>query len=144
MRDKVFLPLGLFHTSVGIGPGLEAYAVARYDNGNRRLPAFAADTPGASTIWSSAHDVVRFGMFQLKDHLPDQRAILTDATLDLMKEPATGGVPSAGTMLGRKSYGLGWFIEPDDHGYMVLSHNHIGDFPHRRLGNRSPHQPGHR
>jgi len=122
MRDKVFLPLGLFHTSVGIGPGLEDYVVARYDNGNRRLPAFAADTPGASTIWSSAHDVVRFGMFQLKDHLPDQRAILTDATLDLMKEPATGGVPSAGTMLGRKSYGLGWFIEPDDHGYTVLSH----------------------
>jgi CubicO group peptidase (beta-lactamase class C family) len=72
MRDKVFLPLGLFHTSVGIGHGLEDYAAARYDNGNRRLPAFAADTPGASTIWSSAHDVVRFGMFQLKDHLPDQ------------------------------------------------------------------------
>jgi hypothetical protein len=39
-----------------------------------------------------------------------------------MKEPATGAVPSAGTMLGKKSYGLGWFIEPDDHGYMVLSH----------------------
>src|SRR6202047_1306264 len=126
MRDRVFLPLGLFHTSVGIGPGLEDYAVARYDNGNRRLPAFAADTPGASTIWSSVHDVVRFGMFQLKDHLPDQRAILTDATLDLMKEPATGGVPSAGTMLGRKSYGLGWFIDPDDHGYTVLSHEGAG------------------
>src|SRR5713226_8144961 len=126
MRDKVFLPLGLFHTSVGIGPGLEAYAVARYDNGNRRLPAFAADTPGASTIWSSAHDVVRFGMFQLKEHLPDQRAILSDATLDLMKTPATGGVPSAGTMLGRKSYGLGWFIDPDDHGYTVLSHEGAG------------------
>src|SRR5260370_39966393 len=45
MRDKVFLPLGLFHTSVVIGPCLEDYAVARYDNGNRRLPAFAADTP---------------------------------------------------------------------------------------------------
>src|SRR6266852_2697091 len=85
MRDKVFLPLGLLNTIVGIGPGLAAYAAARYDNGSHRLPPFAADTPGASTIWSSAHDVVRFGMFQLKDHLPDQRAILTDATLDLMK-----------------------------------------------------------
>jgi CubicO group peptidase (beta-lactamase class C family) len=126
MRDKVFLPLGLLHTSVGIGPGLEDYAVARYDKGNRRLPAFAADTPGASTIWSSAHDVVRFGMFQLEDHLPDQRAILTDAALDLLKKPATGGVPSAGTMLGRKSYGLGWFIDPDDHGYTVLSHEGAG------------------
>src|SRR5258708_7172167 len=60
MRDKVFLPLGLLHTSVGIGPGLDAFAAARYDNGNHRLLPFAADTPGASTIWSSAHDVVRF------------------------------------------------------------------------------------
>jgi CubicO group peptidase (beta-lactamase class C family) len=126
MRDKVFLPLGLLHTSVGIGPGLEAYAAARYDNGNHRLPPFAADTPGSSAIWASARDVIRFGMFQLKDHLADQQRVLSDATLDLMKAPATGGVPSAGTMLGRKSYGLGWFIEPDDHGYMVLSHEGAG------------------
>ncbi len=122
MRDKVFLPLGLLHTSVGIGPGLEAYAAARYDNGNHRLPAFAADTPGSSAIWASARDVIRFGMFQLKDHLADQQRILSDATLDLMKEPATGGVPSVGTMLGKKSYGLGWFIAPKDHGYTVFSH----------------------
>jgi CubicO group peptidase (beta-lactamase class C family) len=126
MRDRVFLPLGLLRTSVGIGPGFEAYAAARYDNGNHRLPPFAANTPGASTIWASAHDVIRFGMFQLKDHLADQQRILSDATLDLMKAPATGGVPTAGTMLGRKSYGLGWFIEPDDHGYMVLSHEGAG------------------
>ena len=126
MRDKVFLPLGLLHTSVGIGPGLDGFAAARYDNGNHRLPPFAADTPGASTIWSSAHDVVRFGMFQLKDHLADQQRIVSDATLDLMKTVATGGVPSAGTMLGRKSYGLGWFIDPDDHGYTVLSHEGAG------------------
>lgn len=122
MRDKVFLPLGLLHTSVGIGPGLEAYAAARYDNEKHRLPPFAADTPGASAIWASAGDVIRFGMFQLKDHLTDQERILSDATLDLMKEPSTGGVPSAGTMLGKKSYGLGWFIADDDHGYKVFSH----------------------
>jgi CubicO group peptidase (beta-lactamase class C family) len=122
MRDRVFLPLGLLHTSVSIGPGLEAYAATRYDNGNHRLPPFIADTPGASAIWASAHDVVRFGMFQLKDHLADQQRILSDSTLDLMKEPATGDVPSAGTMLGKKSYGLGWFIALDDHGYKVFSH----------------------
>jgi CubicO group peptidase (beta-lactamase class C family) len=122
MRDRVFLPLGLLHTSVGIGPGLEPYVAARYDNGNHRLPPFTADTPGASAIWASAHDVVRFGMFHLKDHLADQQRMLSDSTLDLMKEPATEGVPSAGTMLGKKSYGLGWFIAVDDHGYKVFSH----------------------
>jgi CubicO group peptidase (beta-lactamase class C family) len=126
MRDKVFLPLGLSHTSVGIGPGLEAYAVAKYDDGNHRLPPFTNDATGATKIWASAHDVIRFGMFQLKDHLAGQQRILSDATLDLMKAPATGGVPSAGTMLGQKSYGLGWFIDADDHGYTVLSHEGAG------------------
>ncbi len=122
MRTKVFLPLGLLHTSVGVAPGLEPFAAARYDTRNHRLPVFESDTPGASAIWASAHDVARFGMFQLKDHLPDQQGILSDATLDLMKQPATGGVPAAGTVLGDKPYGLGWFIEPDDHGFMTVSH----------------------
>jgi CubicO group peptidase (beta-lactamase class C family) len=126
MRNKVFLPLGLSHTSVGIGPGLEAYAAAKYDPGNHRLPPFANDATGASKIWASAHDVIRFGMFQLKDHLADQQRILSDATLDLMHAPATGGVPSVGTQLGQKSYGLGWFIDTGDHGYTVLSHEGAG------------------
>jgi CubicO group peptidase (beta-lactamase class C family) len=85
MRNKVFLPLGLFHASVGIGAGLEAYAAAKYDDGNHRLPPFANDAVGASEIWASAHDVIRFGMFQQKDHLPDQQRILLDATLDLFR-----------------------------------------------------------
>ena len=33
----------------------------------------------ASAVYTSAHELVRFGMFHLKDHLSDQRPVLSDA-----------------------------------------------------------------
>ena len=77
MRTDVFLPLGLLHTSVGIAPGLEPYVAQRYDAQQRPIPFYTFDHVGASAIYSSAHDLVRFGMFHLKDHLADQQAILS-------------------------------------------------------------------
>jgi CubicO group peptidase (beta-lactamase class C family) len=110
MRTHVFLPLGLTHTSVDIAPGLDSFAAQRYDERGRPVPFYAFDHMGASAVYSSAHDLVRFGMFHLKDHLSDQRAILTDATLDLMHT----AVPPA-------PYGLGWGVD-DDMGLPRISH----------------------
>jgi CubicO group peptidase (beta-lactamase class C family) len=111
MRTNVFVPLGLTHTSVGIGPGLEAYAAQRYDAKQRPIPFYDFDHRGASAVYSSAHDLVRFGMFHLKDHLPGQKAILTDASIDQMHR----AVPPA-------PYGLGWIIADDDFGYRRVQH----------------------
>jgi CubicO group peptidase (beta-lactamase class C family) len=115
MRNEVFLPLGLTHTSIGIGPGLEAYAAERYDSHQRPIPFYTFDHLGASAVYSSAHDLVRFGMFHLKDHLPDQRAILPDALLDQTK------VPSDRVAFG-SGYALGWGIHKSDHGYPMVEH----------------------
>jgi CubicO group peptidase (beta-lactamase class C family) len=65
MRTEVFLPLGLTHTSVDIGPGLEPFVAQRYDSKQRPIPFYAFDHPGGSAVYSSAHDLVRFGMFHL-------------------------------------------------------------------------------
>jgi hypothetical protein len=111
MRSEVFLPLGLTHTSIGIGSGLEAYAAERYDANQRPIPFYTFDHLGASAVYSSAHDLVRFAMFHLKDHLTDQRPILKDQTIDLMHQP----VPPA-------SYGLGFGVLNDDMGYLRVSH----------------------
>jgi CubicO group peptidase (beta-lactamase class C family) len=116
MRTQVFLPLGLVRTSVGIGEGLEAYAAERYDSGQRPLPFYTFDHLGASAIYSSAHDLVRFGMFHLKDHLADQETILKDSTIDTMHQVATPATPD------RRGYGLGWGIEENDNGYRRVSH----------------------
>jgi CubicO group peptidase (beta-lactamase class C family) len=99
MRLNVFIPLGLTHTSVGVGPGLESYIAQRYDQKQRPIPFYDFDHRGGSAVYSSAHDLLRFAMFHLKDHLADQRPILKDSTLDLMHRPV---VPA--------NYGLGWIV----------------------------------
>ena len=114
MRTRVFLPLGMTHSSIGIAPGLERYAAVRYDDLDRPIPYYEFDHDGASQAWSSAHDLVRFGMFHLKDHLKDQKPILNDTTIDLMQRnavPASVGVVR----------GLPWDIS-DDHGFRKIAH----------------------
>ena len=114
MRTKVFAPLGLVHTSVNIGPGLEPFVAQRYDSQLRPIPFYTFDHVGASAIYSSAHDLVRFGMFHLKQHLADQQAILNDSTLDEMHQEVTTIQPNLG-------YALGWYTH-SDHGYQFVAH----------------------
>ncbi len=110
MRSEVFLPLGLTHTTIDIGPGLEEYAAERYDNRGRPIPFYAFDHAGASAVYSSAHDLVRFGMFHMKNKLPGQRQILKPATIDLMQQP-----------IAPANYGLGWNTS-SDRGHRRFSH----------------------
>ncbi len=114
MREEVFVPLGLTRTSVYIGPGLDEYAATRYNSDGTPLPLYEFDHAGASAAYSSAHDLVRFGMFHLKAHLPDQKAILTDQSIDAMQQPTA----QTGEKGGR---GVGWAIG-EMSGYRVVSH----------------------
>jgi CubicO group peptidase (beta-lactamase class C family) len=111
LRTQVFIPLAMTRTSVGIASGLESYAAQRYDSRQQPIPFYDFDHRGGSAVYSSAHDLVRFGMFHLKDHLTDQRAILKDETIDLMHQPVAPA-----------PYGLGWGVTADDSGYVRYSH----------------------
>ena len=110
MRTNVFLPLGLTRTSVGIGPGLEPYVAQRYDQKQRPIPFYDFDHRGGSAVYASAHDLIRFGMFHLKDHRSDQRPILKDATIDAMQRAVAPA-----------NYGLGWIITERE-GQRIVSH----------------------
>src|SRR5438445_9122849 len=79
MRTEVFAPLGLARTSIDIPREVAEFVAGRYDSSGHPIPFFTFDHIGASSVYSSAHDLVRFAMFHLKDRLPDQRAILQDA-----------------------------------------------------------------
>ncbi len=114
MRDQVFLPLDLTHTSVPLGAGLEKYAAVRYNPDGAILPFYNFDHPGGSAIWSSAHDLVRFGMFHLKEHLAGQKQILSDENIDEMQKPVIGVDADSG-------YGLGWRAGVQ-RGYRTVSH----------------------
>ena len=59
MKTEVFLPLGMSHTSIDVGPGLEEYAAVRYDGRGNPVPFYISDHPGASQVHSSAHDLIR-------------------------------------------------------------------------------------
>jgi hypothetical protein len=48
----------------------------KYGEG-KRLPFYDMDFHAGGSAWASAHDLVRFGMFHLRDHLPDQKPILS-------------------------------------------------------------------
>lgn len=115
MRQSVFLKLGLTHTSVGIGPGLEKFVAARYGQDGLPIPFYDFDHRGASAIYASAHDLVRFAMFHLKAHLPDQARILADASIDEMQRTTAQSGEKAG-------YGIGWLTNDDLNGYRVISH----------------------
>jgi CubicO group peptidase (beta-lactamase class C family) len=114
MRREVFLPLGLTRTSVGIGPGLEPFAATRYGTDGLPIPFYDFDHRGASAVFSSAHDLVRFGMFHLKAHLRDQKPILSDASIDEMHR-RTAGTPHDG-------YGMGFDVSRRNN-HEVVSHS---------------------
>ena len=116
MRQEVFLKLGLTRTSVHIGSGLEPYQAIRYGPDGLPIPFYEFDHTGASAIYASAHDLVRFGMFHLKARLPDQKAILSDAAIDQMQKPTMSTGPNAG-------YGIGWALNDTRTGYHLVSHS---------------------
>jgi CubicO group peptidase (beta-lactamase class C family) len=114
MRDEVFEPLGLAHTDVLIAPGPEELVAVRYKTPKNPLAFYDFDHRGASAVYSSAHDLVRFGMFHLKNHLSDQKPILKDKTIDLMQEAVDPSLP-------KSSYKLGWSVY-DLFGSKTVSH----------------------
>jgi CubicO group peptidase (beta-lactamase class C family) len=102
LRAEIFWPLGMTHASAGVGPGLEKYVAQRYRTSGGLQPPVEG-------VYCSAHDLARFGMFCLKAHLPDQKAILPDAAIDaLSRSPVSTG---------DGKYSLGWSIDDELYGY---------------------------
>lgn len=84
MRVELFLPLAMTHSSIGVGAGLEQYQAIRYDRTGQPIPDYAFGEPGAAAGYSSAHDLIRLGLFFLKHPQRGQRAILSDSSIDRM------------------------------------------------------------
>lgn len=120
LRSEIFSPLGLDRTT--IRPVKNETAII-YDDKRTPIPFYDFGHRGASDVVSSVHDVVRFGMFHLKEHLPDQKPILKDATIDQMvNDHHTTG--SVGSRYGTDwFYGLGWGgRDKSEYGYRWYGH----------------------
>ncbi|HEX4382499.1 MAG TPA: serine hydrolase domain-containing protein [Myxococcales bacterium] len=110
LRQEVFLPLGMTHSSLEPMP----FQAVRYGVDGLPIPWYETDHEGASAIFASAHDLVRFGQFNAKAHLRDQKAILSDAELDALHAPTMDEGNG-------KGYGAGWETSSGS-GYTTLAH----------------------
>ena len=115
MKTEVFLPLGMTHTSIDVGPGLEEAAAIRYDGSGDPVPFYTSDHPGASQVYSSAHDLIRFGLFHLGHTQAEQTQIISAESIDLMKRDSDPDPEN-------DRYGLGWFLSENEHGYPIAWH----------------------
>jgi CubicO group peptidase (beta-lactamase class C family) len=68
IRDEIFRPLGMNDASIGIPVANEKHAAKRYDSEFGFRPGAVSASPGASTAYCSADDLIKFGMFHLKFH----------------------------------------------------------------------------
>lgn len=108
MQTEVFAPLGMTHTSVMVDSSLEEFAVRHYDAQGKVVPRLDFDHRGASAVYASVHDLIRYGMFHLKNDLPNQSRIVSSETLDIMHAPSEFRVSEEETAEVRT--GLGWAV----------------------------------
>ena len=117
MDAEVFGPLGMTRTVVTTGAGLGDSVAVRYDSKDRPIPHYDFDHRGGSAVYSSASDLVRFGMYHLGHRGEGQARILSDSTLRAMQRLETPGTGPR-----EQGYGLGWLVMEDDNGYRRISH----------------------
>lgn len=118
MREEVFEPLGMTHTSVLENPELANVTATMYDARKKSIPAYDFDHRGASAILASAHDLIRFGLFHLKHPLPDQTPIMSKEAIDRMHNEAGPRVEEPDALIGY-DYLLGSFAGLDYGGYRL-------------------------
>ncbi|MBL8268471.1 serine hydrolase domain-containing protein, partial [Steroidobacter sp.] len=115
MQEALFVPLGMNRSALDITPGFDAYKATRYDYSGRPIPFYLSVEPASATLFASAHDLARFGMFILKNRLPDQRPVLSDELIDSMTKNPVRETADSG-------YGIGWEVS-NVGGHHVISHS---------------------
>jgi CubicO group peptidase (beta-lactamase class C family) len=115
VRDSVFTPLGMGACQVFVaGDEFEVPpAKSYYGINGEPVPRSTSAYPGPDDVYCSAQDLLRFAMFHLKDHLPDQMQILSDSAIDEMQRQN----PPSNTR-----YGLGWSFDVDRLGFRSMYH----------------------
>lgn len=114
LHDEIFQPLGMTDCALEMNEELRQRAAAQYDGTTHaRSAQYNSDTPGASSVRCSVHDLVRFGMFALNEQVSGQKAILSKGSRDVMLNSTVDTGDG-------KRYGMGWWTSADFYGYRVV------------------------
>jgi CubicO group peptidase (beta-lactamase class C family) len=116
LQDELFVPLGLQETSTDRVPNSQIQVATGYW-GDHAVPAFTSDDQGSGSVFMSAHDLARSGMFHLHGRVEGQtKPVLKSSTLVSMRDMTAlnDGSPAG--------YGVGWFVG-ERHGLPYFGHN---------------------
>lgn len=124
MQEEIYGPLGMRRTSVGPLPGDRNVAI-KYsgDEGKeeQRVPDYAALPLATGQVYTSAHDLALYGLFNLKEKRRGARAPLSDATIDEMHRPTFYTAKYIGK-------GVAWASAEDEQGeLLVVEHDGGGN-----------------
>jgi CubicO group peptidase (beta-lactamase class C family) len=123
MRAELFQPLGMMDSRVHGGPGLEKGLAVKYTPAGDPVPPCDSDCPAAGAVYASAHDLMRFAMFQLGNRLQDRDAILPQDAVEAMQRPSPGTGPRRPWEQPGSGYGIGWYISVIPGGLRAVRHN---------------------
>jgi len=113
LTTQVLTPLGLHDSFFDTDKARLANGALLYDELERPIPEYFTATPPSGELYASAHDLARFAMFNLKNHLPDQTRILDDRLIDEIHNPVFRG-PNRGATT------FGWFSGETKSGLLVI------------------------
>lgn len=113
MTRRLLEPLGMNDSFFGANAERLRVSAVRYDDSGKPIPYYTTSTPPSGELYASSHDLARFAMFTLKDHLQDQSRILDDHWIDELHKPVFSG--PAGT-----ASAFGWFTGHTKSGLPVV------------------------
>jgi CubicO group peptidase (beta-lactamase class C family) len=119
MREEVFVPLGMTRTSVDLISATEENLATPYGPDLLPFPRWEFDMPGYAGMYSSAHDLIRFAMFHLKNQRADMEAIINEGTIDEMQLPTADRGQAGDRSLG---HGIGWKTVEWENGLRVVAY----------------------
>jgi CubicO group peptidase (beta-lactamase class C family) len=112
LQNQLFHPLGMHACGFTLSSSASRTAAAQYDqHTHQRSLVRVSGHPGASALRCSAHDLLLFGSFHLKDR-PNTGSLLSAAAIDELHR--------AQVNTDEVQYGLGWWIK-EQSGYHILS-----------------------
>lgn len=115
LREAVFEPLGMLHTTVG-RPRDGAFDVARsYDARRRPVPMREDTCAGAGGVYSTAADLARFGMLHV-GRVSAGPPILSPTLLAAMRQPVVQTEPGAW-------YAIGWRVDREAFAVETIYHS---------------------
>lgn len=130
MVSEVFQKIGMNETAINRYPRFGQKVAVRYQEYGVPLPFYDTGHIAASSVYSSAHDLIKFSMMHLGHGVAPYSPILSQPSIKEMQKPTMFARDAEGG--GKISYGIGWQIHQGNYlntGLDSLVVRHSGAMP---------------